>query len=120
MARPMVARGPEQLANVARVIAQLAPDKTWRITITPHKSSRSLAQNDRFHALIAEVADATGNSQRWMKEWAKAEFGPVVSVELDGKVYEMPKPSSDYDVAEMSVVMERFEAWAASELGMLV
>lgn len=120
MARPMVARGPEQLANVARFIAQLAPDKPWRITIAAHKSKRSLEQNDRFHALIAEAADATGNSPRWMKEWAKAEFGPVVTVEIDGKIHEMPKPSSEYDVAEMSLVMERFEAWAATTLGLMI
>jgi hypothetical protein len=116
----MIARGPDQLANVARFITQLAPDKAWRISVTAHKSRRSLEQNDRFHALIGEIADATGNSPRWMKEWVKREFGPVVTVEIDGKVHEMPKPSSDYDVAEMSQVMERLEAWAASELGMLV
>jgi hypothetical protein len=70
----MVAKGPEQLANVAAFITQLAPDKPWRISVTAHKSKRSLEQNDRFHALIAEIANATGNSPRWMKEWAKQPF----------------------------------------------
>ena len=120
MARPMVAKGAEQLANVAKFIAGLSPDKAWRISVTAHKSRRSLEQNDRFHALIGEVAESTGNSPRWLKEWVKQEFGPTVSVEIDGKVHTMAKPSSEYDTAEMSAVMERFEAWAASELGMLV
>jgi len=118
--RTHVVRGPEQLAQVAKLVSQLSPDKPWRIQIGPHRSKRSGEQNDRFHALVAEVAKETGNDPGWLKEWAKREFGPFVTMMIGEFQVSVPKPSSQYDTAEMSDVMERFSAWAASELGIMV
>lgn len=110
-------KGRVQLENLAALVAKLNPDKAWAVTISEAKSRRSLEQNDRFHALIAAIATETGNDPKFLKEWAKEEFGPVMSAEVGGKYYEVPKPSHAYDVAEMGEVMDRLEAWAATELG---
>ena len=114
-----VVRGREQLQAVAsRIACELSPDKVWRISIVQHKSKRSLEQNDRFHKLIALLAEETGESPKRLKEWVKAEFGPMVVIEVCGAVKTIPKPSHEYTVLEMSAVMDRFEAWCASEMGL--
>ncbi len=110
-------KGPVQLANLSKLVAGLNPDKAWAVTIAEAKSRRSLEQNDRFHALIASIARETGHDPAFMKAWAVDQFGPIISGEIDGKHYEVPKPTHTYDVAEMSEVMDRLEAWAATELG---
>lgn len=118
--RTLLPRGAEELERAANVIRGLNPDKPWRVTIAQYHAKRSNPQNDRFHALIAAVATETGNDPKYLKEWAKAQFGPSISVTVDGKTYDLPKPSSTYDTPEMTQVMDRFEAWAASELGIVV
>ena len=111
------ARGVEQLRDMAERVRLLNPLKPWRITIAPYRETRSLEANDRFHALIAEIASDTGNDPKWLKEWVKDEFGPRISVEVAGKVHSVPKPSRNYTVEEMTEVMTRLEAFASSELG---
>lgn len=112
-----VCRGSDQLETVAGIIAGLNPARVWRVSVALRKSRRSLEQNDRFHKLIALLADETGDSPKRLKEWAKAEFGPIVAVEVNGKVHEVPKPSHEYTTEEMSAVMDRFEAFCGSEMG---
>ena len=112
-----IARGREQLRRLGDLIAALNESKRWAITVTEHKSTRSLEQNDRFHALVAAVASETGNDPKWLKEWVKTEFGPRVAVEIGGAVYEVVKPTHSMDVAEMGELMNRLEAWCATELG---
>lgn len=114
-----VARGREQLQRVASLVAGLNADKPWTITVTEYHARRSLEQNDRFHAIIAAVANQTGNDPSSLKAWAKSEFGPRVSVEIGDRIVSVPKSSADFTVAEMGEVMDRFEAWAASELGVM-
>lgn len=112
------ARGTDQLETVAGIIASLNPAKVWRVSVALRKSKRSLEQNDRFHKLIALLADETGESPKRLKEWVKAEFGPVSVIEVNGKVREISKPSHEYTTEEMSAVMDRFEAFCGSEMGL--
>ena len=115
-----VVKGMDQLRQVATLIASLNPNKRWAVSISEHRERRSLEQNDRFHALIASVATETGNDPGAVKEFAKQEWGPKLSLTIDGVVRTVPKPSRAYNVAEMSEVMDRFEAWAAIEYGLTV
>ena len=116
-----VCRGREQLQAVAsRIVCQLSPDKVWRISITPYKAKRSLEQNDRFHKLIRLLAEETGEDPGRIKEWVKGEFGPMVVIQVGSASKTIPKPSSQYDTAEMSEVMDRFEAWCAREMGLML
>lgn len=113
-----VCRGRVQLQQAADFIAsQLSHDKVWRISVGPYREKRTLPQNDRFHKLIALMASETGEDPKRLKEWVKAEFGQMVSVEVGGRAHSVPAPSREYEVAQMSEVMERLEAFAARELG---
>lgn len=114
------ARGREQLSQVSAIVSQLSPDKPWRISITPYKAKRSLEQNDRFHKLIALLAEETGEDPRRLKEWAKGEFGPMVTIQVGESHKTIPKPSREYSVEEMSTVMDRFEAFCAREMGVML
>ena len=38
-------------------------------------------------------------------------------VDVNGKVREVPRPSHEYTTEEMSAVMDRFEAFCGSEMG---
>lgn len=113
----IIAYGEAQLHKAAQLVAGLSPTKRWQISITTAKSKRSLEQNDRFHAIVAAIADFTGNDPRQLKEWAKAEFGPYASITIEGKQYDVVRSSSTYTTAEMTEMMDRLEAWAATELG---
>ena len=115
-----IARGESQLLNAARLVSNLSPDKVWRISVSEYRARRSGEQNDRFHKLISLLADETGEDPKRLKEWAKAEFGPVVIVEVGGASKTVPKPSHEYTVEEMSVVMDRFEAFCAREMGVML
>jgi hypothetical protein len=112
-----ICRNKAELDRAAEMIGNLAPDKAWRVTVGRYHNRRSLDQNARFHAIIAAVATETGNDPSFLKEWVKAEFGPKITGEVDGRQVTLPKPSRQYDTAEMSEVMDRLEAWAATEFG---
>ena len=115
-----VALGPDQLRNAADIVSKLSPAKPWRISITEYRAKRSGDQNNRFHKLIALLAEETGEDPGRIKEWAKGEFGPMVIVNVGGASKTIPKPSHQYDVKEMSEVMDRFEAFCAREMGVML
>lgn len=116
-----ICRGREQLQAVAsRIVCQLSPDVVWRISINRYKAKRSGEQNDRFHKLIALLAEETGEDPRRLKEWAKGEFGPMEVVNVGGASKTISKPSHEYTVEEMSTVMDRFEAWCAREMALVL
>jgi hypothetical protein len=115
-----VVHGKKEIDALCSVIGKLNPEKRWQVSIAEFKGTRSLEQNDRFHAMIASICRETGNDPKHLKEWVKDQFGPIVTIVVDGKSYEIPKPSHLYDPAEASDVMNRLEAWAASELGVIV
>lgn len=112
-----VVRGKQQLDETARLVAGLNPEKTWSVTVSQFHGKRTLEQNDRFHAIIAAVAEETGNDPSALKAWAKQEWGPKLEVKVGDRTVMVPKSSADFTVEEMGTVMDRFEAWAASEWG---
>lgn len=112
-----VVRGKQQLDETARLVAGLNPEKVWSVTVSQFHGKRTLEQNDRFHAIIAAVAQETGNDPSALKAWAKQEWGPRLEVKVGERTVMVPKSSADFTVAEMAEVMDRFEAWAATEWG---
>jgi AraC-like DNA-binding protein len=115
-----ICREKAQLDQAAEMVANLAPDKPWRITIGRYQMRRSLEENAMFHAIVAAIASETGNSPGALKEHFKAEFGPTVTLEIDGKVITVPKPSREYTVGEMAEMITNVQAFASSELGITV
>lgn len=111
--------GTPQLTRIARLVESLAPDRVWVVTVSDRAGRRTLDQNARFHAVVERIAHETGNTPALVKEALKAEFGPRQEVVLAGQQRSVPKPSSAYSEQEMSDMIDRIEAWAATELGII-
>lgn len=101
-------------------VDQLDPQKLWEVTIRPYATKRSHEQNALFHALVGEIASATGNDPEAVKDFLKDQFGPKRVVKVMNEVRVVPKSTTQYDVAEMSELIDRAKAWAATELGIFV
>lgn len=101
-------------------IDQLDLSKCWEVSLRPWKAKRTDEQNALFHALIQQIATETGNDPAAVKDYLKTEFGPKRAVKVHGEVRMVPKGSSDYDVGEMSEMIDRARAWAANEYGIFV
>lgn len=89
------------------------------ITVTEHKSKRSIEQNKRYWALLNELAAAAWvggrqfNAEAW-HEYFKRKF--IGYEELPGGET-AGISSTTLDVGEFSAYMERIEAHASTELG---
>lgn len=112
-----VARGKEQLRDLANLVFGLSPDKPWRVEIVPHRAKRSPDQNARLWALYHEIAKGTGHSADEIHEAMKAKFLPPAQVTVKDEVLLVPGSSRKLDVAEFIEFMEQVEAWAATNLG---
>ena len=106
-------------AVAAKIATQLSPDRVWRITIAPHKSRRSPDQNNRAWALYRAIADETGYTAGEVHELCKVKFGEPKTIEIGGVMIEQYS-TRDKDVVWMADYMTRIEAWAASELGVML
>ncbi len=115
-----VARGKEQLREVARLVFGLSPEKAWRVEVVPHRAKRSVDQNARLWALYHEIAKGTGHSADEIHEAMKAKFLPPVQIVVRDEVLTVPGSSRKLDTAEFTEFMERVEAWAATELGVVL
>lgn len=98
-------------------IDQLDPTKLWEVTIRPFAAKRSVEQNALFHALVQEIAGSTGNDPDTVKDYLKDRFGPRRLVTVHGEERLVPKSTTQYSVEEMSELIDRSKAWAATELG---
>ena len=90
--------------------------------LTEKKPKRSRPQNRYLHVLLGYFASQTGNTLEWVKkEYYKRLVNP------DTFIREKPDPylgrakylrsSADLDTAEMTLTIDRFRDWAATEAG---
>lgn len=101
------------------MIEKVAPEldgRQYSVIVKPFYVPRSLDQNKKLHAMIGELADFCGYSRNRMKEIVKNEFGPVVSVTVGQRVVDVSKGTSEYDVHEMSDMIDRLHQLGA-EIG---
>lgn len=110
-------RGKAQLERAAAVIAQLSPDKPWRIEVNPHRARRSPEQNALLWALYTEVASGTGHTPEEIHEACKRLFLPPKTIVIADQVVQIPGSTAKLDTREFSEFVERVQAWAASEIG---
>lgn len=114
-----IVRGRHQLEEAANRILALSVDKPWRISVGPYRVRRSPDQNNRAWALYRAIADETGYSPGDIHEICKRKFGEPRVIEVAGVRVE-EYSTRDKDVAWMSMFLERLEAWAASEFGVVI
>lgn len=87
--------------------------KKQEVIIREHKNSRSVEQNNLFHAIIRALAESTGHSVEEIKEYVSQEYlGSVEYTGLDGTPRTRVRSTSELDVEEMSGLIERVKQLA--------
>lgn len=114
-----IARSRLQLEKAAHTVAQLNPEKQWRIEITRHQERRTLSQNKRYWAAITELARETGHSKDEMHEAMKRKFLEPVIVNLGDEEIPVTASSAKLGKQIFSEFMEQVIAFAASEFGIV-
>lgn len=99
---------------------QLDLSKPWQLVVTPLKRNRSLQQNNLYWGWLGIVAQDTGNSTDDIHEWLKHRFLAPSFVTVNGETQEIRRSTTKLNTKEMSDYMTQVEAWAASELGIIL
>jgi hypothetical protein len=92
------------------------------VELTEKKQKRSLSQNSYLHLLLSYFASRTGDTLEWVKEqYYKRLCNPDLYLYMkdDPYVGRVPdtRSSSSLRTDEMSLSIERFRNWSASEAG---
>ena len=115
-----VARGQQQLRDLAKLVFGLSPDKPWRVEITPHRAKRSGEQNKLLWALYTEIAKGTGHTAEEIHEALKIKLLPRRQITVGDQVLVIPGSTTKLDTSEFSDYVERVQAWAATECGIVL
>lgn len=92
-------------------------EKPLEVVVQPYRKHRTLAQNACFHALCADMSrqwfEMTGDwkSPEVFKELVKQELLGRTSEEVDGRVVEITRHTSDLTVAEFADLLDRMVPW---------
>jgi len=106
---------------ITEALARL--DETGRdiyIEVGEYRRSRSAEQNARYWAIIGAIADHTGHSKDEIHEYCKQRFLPPRVIEIDGQQVMVPTSTTTLSTAEFAAYMDQVEAWAATELGVVI
>lgn len=93
------------------------------IELTEKKPKRSLSQNSYLHLLLGYFASQTGNTLEWVKQqYYKRLCNPDVFIaekydSILKKAVKYVRSSADLTTDEMTLSIERFRNWSASEAG---
>ena len=111
-------RSPEDKATLWRVIEGLGP-KPWRVSIVAYRSRRSSDQNRLAWKLYNAVAQETGYTPDEVHNLFKQKFGEPKVVKI-GRAEVTEYTTRDKDLAWFSDYLDRCQAFAAQELGVVV
>lgn len=89
------------------------------VTVTRWRPPKTTSQNALMHVLIRELADHVGYGEEELKQYFKSECGPRKIIEVNGKIYAIPKSMTDYTREEASDMIEQIHRIAA-EAGAVV
>ena len=106
-----VVRTQGDLFRFAHKAVDVLDGKPYTVTIKRFHRPRSNDQNAKLHAMLRELAEHCGYSEREMKDYFTAEFGPTMQVRikaasLSGRTNRIPKGTSAYTVQEMAEMIE--------------
>ena len=125
MDNAIILRGEVQRAFAIRFLTNLKidPVKPMVVRIEPHKKTRTHGQLALLwmrHAQVAKaVAEHTGYSAEEIHDYLKERFLTPKIVEINGAVVRRYS-TKNLTAAEMSDFMAKIEAWAVSELGLML
>lgn len=95
------------------------------IELTEKKPKRSLPQNQYLHLILGYFASQTGNTLDWVKQqYYKRVCNPDIFIktkhdDIIGDV-KYVRSSADLQVDEMTLSIERFRNWSATEAGIYI
>ena len=116
----IIIRDEKLRAAALQKLLALDLSKPWDMTVKPHKSSRSLDQNALYWSWLGVIAGDTGYTADDIHEVCKQKFLPPHFVDIGGEVTETRRTTTKLKVDEMSAYMGQVEAWAVSELGIIL
>ena len=94
-------------ANLIKAREFTEQGKVYEVHI--HRKRRSNPQNDYFHTMLHDIANATGHSFEEVKDWVKAEFLGCEPTTINDKTIQRPRASSSLTEDEMSLLIQRTE-----------
>ena len=105
--------------RVINLLANLNLEKPWEVEVRRKVKQRSNSQNATIHMWFGIIADFTGDSEASVKGDIKAMLAPQVESKIKAGEFR-PMDTSEMSTTESSEFMERLNAWAGSELGLLL
>ncbi len=109
-------------AESARARLEALTGRGCTVELTEKKPKRSLSQNAYLHLLLGYFASQTGNTLEWVKQqYYKKLCNPDLFIgersdPFLGRV-KYVRSSADLKADEMTLSIERFRNWSASEAG---
>ncbi|MFR9498017.1 MAG: recombination protein NinB [Rikenellaceae bacterium] len=101
-------------------IDRLPSNKRYTLVIKQHREKRTLSQNNLFHLWCTCIADETGEDRERIKTVIKELFlGYKEVVVFNRRSFTLPSTSA-LDTKQMAEFMTKSQAWAASELGIIL
>lgn len=103
---------------VIQYISKLPDGKQYDVSITPHRSRRSVSQNSLLWLWIKCIADDTGGDKDQINEELKAMFLPKKEVVgLHGELHLKPVSTTGLNTTQFGAYLERIQTFSAIELG---
>lgn len=102
---------------------QRIPDngKRFDVSILAHREKRSITQNKLYWMWVGIIADEIGYTNRdELHEVFKMMFLGSKNVEIADITHKIPLSTMSLDTAGFTHFLERLEAWAGSELGVIL
>jgi hypothetical protein len=91
------------------------------VSITLHREKRTIPQNRLYRLWLGVIADETGyDSTDDLHEAFKVMFLGTKTVEIGRIEQTIPISTTKLDTAQFTHFLERLEAWAGSELGIIL
>jgi adenosyl cobinamide kinase/adenosyl cobinamide phosphate guanylyltransferase len=96
--------------KVRHHLTMLHPDKSWDVTIKPHKKNRTAQQNNYMHKLCRILSDYTGYGVEEVKHCVVDSLGLWVEFSTKhGEVKRTLKSTSSMNTVELNTVIERLQ-----------
>ncbi len=119
-----IARTPDDLPRIGRTIREMLAAGPVRVTVEEHKSTRSLEQNAKLHAMLQDISRQRQWAGQWLdvEDWkrlmvaawcrANKQAARIVPA-LDGHGFDVIyKRTSKLSVTEMIYLIEFVQWWA--------
>lgn len=113
-------------AQNARARLELLIKRGVYAELTEKKPQRSMQQNRYLHLCLGYFASQTGNTLEWVKKYyykCHCNRDMFVREKMDavlGRMVKYMRSSADLTTEEMSISIDRFRNWAASEAGIYI